>query len=73
MPDVGEIHSQDSSEFTVLVEFDAFITDDLALERPDEDLILEMYVSDIKNHSLDLNQLVISAYWQVGYFDYTLY
>lgn len=44
VPSVGEIHSQDPSDFTIVVEFDAVVTDNLALERPDEDLILDMYV-----------------------------
>lgn len=44
VPRVGEIHSRDPSDFTIVVEFDAVVTDNLALERPDEDLILDMYV-----------------------------
>lgn len=44
VPSMGEIHSQDPSDFTIVVEFDAVVTDNLALERPDEDLILDMYV-----------------------------
>lgn len=51
MPSLDEIHSQHSSDFTVLVEFDTLVIDNFILERPDEDLILDMYVFDIsKNH-----------------------
>lgn len=63
MPSVGEIHSQDSSDFTIVVEFDAIVTDNLALERPDEDLILDMYVFSI---SLYLSQ-VSFGYWKLLY------
>lgn len=59
MPSVGEIHSQDSSDFTIVVEFDAVVTDNLALERPDEDLILDMYVFGI---SLYLSQMSFGSW-----------
>lgn len=46
VPSADSVHSLESRAFSVLVEFDEFETDDLALERPDEALILDLYVLD---------------------------
>lgn len=59
MPSVGEIHSQGSSDFTVLVKFDALVTVNFIPERPDEDLILDMYVFDISKLFARFNQMPV--------------
>lgn len=57
---MDEIHSQDSSDFTVLVKFDAFVTDNFILERFDEDLILDMYVFGTPKLFAKFNQMPLA-------------